>query len=972
MFTKLFYSFIFLISFIAASAQSNVIHWNKTNNWIDSTYNAMTDDERIAQLIMVDVWPARDSNHIRDVVYKIKDLHVGGIIFFKGGPVKQALLTNYFQEQAKVPLIVGIDGEWGLSMRLDSTPVFPRQLVMGASRNEKLVYEFGKTIGQQCKRMGIHFNFAPDVDVNNNPDNPVINDRSFGENKYLVAKLGIQYMRGLQEEHILASAKHFPGHGDVSADSHYSLPVINQDRKRLDSLELYPFKQLIKNDLTSVMIAHLNVPSLDSTNTPSSLSYPIVTDLLKNEMGFEGIVITDALNMKGVADLYPNGDVAARALVAGNDMLLFVEDVPFTISMIKQYITDGVITWEQIEHSCKKILKAKYWAGLSNYKPVVTEHLVADLNCCAADLMNKKIIREGIIVAKNEDQIIPIENPELYKSAVISIGAGYQTNFQDMCMNYIHADYFSIDKNESKELYDSLQIALKNYNLLLVSLQNTSRFASRKFGLTQVEIDFINLLSQDATKKLILVCNGNPYILRSFPGLRNVIIGFEDLKLYNHLSAQVLFGASRASASMPVSIFPEYELTQGYTTKTIPRFEYVYPEEVQIESNPLSLIDSIVQQAIREKAMPGCQVLVARKNKVIYNKSFGFHTYDSLLPVKNNDLYDVASLTKILATTMAVMHLYDRGKIKPEEKISRYLPELIGTNKQDILVKDLLLHQAGLQSFIPFYKNTLIKGKPNPLIYRTEPDSNYTIRVAPALFMHHSFENYVWQEVVKSELKTKGTYVYSDLGFIILMKIIEKVSGTNFETYVTENIYRPLNLSSICFNPLDKVNNDWIIPTELDSVFRQQLILGTVHDQTAAMMGGISGHAGLFANMNDVAVLMQMVLNGGEYGGKRILKESTTKEFTAKHSKTNRRGYGFDKPETDKTKNSPVGDYVTPAAFGHAGFTGTWAWADPEKELVYIFLSNRVYPTSDNKKLAETNVRTRIMELIYEVLEKSK
>ena len=405
---RVFCKFLFVvISFIYSSvltAQNSSINWHKTNEWIDSVYNSMSDDEKIAQLIMVDVWPQRDSTHYAEVVYKVNQLHVGGIIFFKGSPTKQAALTNYFQSQAKIPLLVGIDGEWGLSMRLDSTPVFPRQIVMGASKDEKLVYDFGKTVGNQCRRMGIHFNFAPDIDVNNNPDNPVINDRSFGENKYLVAKLGVQYMRGLQEDHILASAKHFPGHGDVSTDSHYSLPVITADRKRLDSLELYPFKQLIKNNVTSVMIAHLNVLALDSSKTPSSLSYPIVTELLKNEMGFDGIIITDALNMKGVADLYPGGEVAARALLAGNDMLLFVEDVPFAISMIKQYITDSVLTWDQIEVSCRKILKAKYWVGLNHYKPIDTDLLIEDLNCCDAQLMIKKIVKEGIfflILKKN-------------------------------------------------------------------------------------------------------------------------------------------------------------------------------------------------------------------------------------------------------------------------------------------------------------------------------------------------------------------------------------------------------------------------------------------------------------------------------------------------------------------------------------------------------------------------------------------
>jgi len=969
---KLIFLFLFIANGFYSKAQSSSINWNRTNEWIDSVFNSMSDDDKIAQLIIADVWPGRDSSHYRDVLYKVRDLHVGGLIFFRGSPTKQALLTNWFQSNAKIPLMIGIDGEWGLSMRLDSTPVFPRQMVMGAAKNEKLIYEFGKTVGNQCRRMGIHFNFAPDIDVNNNPDNPVINDRSFGENKFNVARLGVQYMEGMQEEHILTSAKHFPGHGDVNTDSHYSLPVINADRKRLDSLELYPFKQLIKKDVTSVMIAHLNVPALDTTRTPSSLSWPIVTSLLRNEMGFEGLVITDALNMKGVADLYPGGEIAARALMAGNDLLLFVEDVPFAISMIKQYITDSVITWAQIEHSCKKVLKAKYWAGLNHYKPIETFQLTEDLNCCEAQLMIKRIIREGIVVAKNEDKIIPIQNPELYKVACVSVGAAYNTTFQEMCMNYTKADYFSIDKAEKKEYFDSLVSNLSNYNLILLSIQNTSRYATKKFGLTQPQTDFIKNILTLSGKKVVLVAHGNPYILRQFQEARNVIVGYEDQELYNQLTAQILFGAVKADATMPVSAGEAFPLSSGIETDAINRFQYVLPEEAKVDAHPLELIDSIVYEAIRNKATPGCQVFVSRNGKVIYNKSFGYQTYDSTTTVKNYHVYDLASLTKILSTTLAVMHLHDKGKFNPDDKIVKYLPELAGTNKESLLIKDLLLHQAGLVSFIPFWQQTMVQGNPNPIIYSETKDSVYNIQVAPHLFMHQSFKDYVWQQIIKSEVKAPGNYVYSDLGFIILAKAVERISGMSIDEYVSKNIYTPLNLSTLGYKPLNRVNNDWIVPTEIDSLFRKELIKGTVHDQTSAMMGGVSGHAGLFGNMNDVAIIMQMLLNGGEYGGKRILKENTVKEFTKKHTKTNRRGYGFDKPETEKGKASPVSEAASPLAFGHTGFTGTCAWVDPKYNLVYVFLSNRVHPDASNKKLADTNVRTRILDLVYELFEKSK
>ncbi|MFN3444809.1 MAG: glycoside hydrolase family 3 N-terminal domain-containing protein, partial [Bacteroidia bacterium] len=622
-------------------AQNGAINWNKSNPWVDSVYNTLTDDERIAQLFMVDVWTMRDSTHYNYVESLVRDYKVGGLIFFKGTPYKQAILTNNFQSKSKIPLLVGIDGEWGLSMRLDSTPVYPRQMVLGASANADLVYEMGLSIGSQCKRMGIHFNFAPDVDVNNNANNPVINDRSFGENKYTVAKLGAAYTKGLQDMHIIASAKHFPGHGDTETDSHYGLPVIKADRKRLDSLELYPFKKLIDEKVMSVMVAHLNIPALDTSNTPSSLSKPIITDLLRNEMGFEGIIITDALNMKGVADLYPPGEVAARALLAGNDILLFVENVPASMNKIKEHLLDSSLTWAQIEKSCKRVLLAKYWAGLNKYEPIELTNLTEDLNSGDAPEMIKKAIKNSIIVAKNQDDIIPIKNPELYKIATVGVGVQQLTAFQEMCLNYCRSDYFSIDKTDKNINFDSLYLALEKYNLIIVSLHSTSRFVSRKLGLTQPQIDFVNRIIQ-SQRKVILVCNGNPYILNSFQNARNVIVSYEDLELYNQLAAQVLFGGIAAKGRMPVSVGKAFPLGSGITTTAIDRFSYVLPEEAGLNSDVFVKLDSIANQAITKGATPGCQILVAKQNKVVYHKSFGYQTYDNITPVKNHHLYDVA------------------------------------------------------------------------------------------------------------------------------------------------------------------------------------------------------------------------------------------------------------------------------------------------------------------------------------------
>ncbi len=968
---KYFFIFILIACSFVTNAQTDYLNWSKQNPWVDSVYNSLTDDERIAQLIMVAFFPQRDSVHIKELECLIREVKIGGLISFKSTPTRQAILTNYFQSISKVPLMIAIDGEWGVSMRLDSVLVFPRQMVLGSAHSEELAFKMGESIGQQCKRMGIHFNFAPDVDINNNPNNPVINDRSYGENKFLVAKLGSQYAKGIQEQHVLACAKHFPGHGDVETDSHFSLPIVKGDRNRLDSLELYPFKELIKNNVMSVMTAHLSVPALDSfPNCASSLSKPIITNLLKNEMGFEGIIVTDALNMKGVTDFCGPGEAAAKAFAAGNDLLEFVEDVPQAIAMIKIYMERGDISKEQLEKSCKKILLAKYWAGLSNYHPIELKNLVEDLNCCNNQLMVKKIIEQGIVVAKNEEKMIPFQNPELYNIAVVSIGSSQFTAFQEMCTNYIKADYYSIDKSETPTMFDTLLSQLQSYNLLVLSLQNTSRYVNKKLGLTPLEIDFINKLTQN--KKNIFVCNGNPYILNNFSSLKNVIVSYEDMDLNNQLAAEILFGATPSKGKLPVTVNASFPMGSGEETEVLDRFEYIMPEEKNMDATPFALIDSIVADAINKGATPGCQVLVAKDGKVIYEKSFGYHNYDGVTPVKNYHLYDIASLTKVMATTIAVMHLYDEKKIKLEDKLSEYLPFLKGTNKEKITVFDVMLHQAGLVAFIPFYKATLVNGKPNPIIYQEEQDSDFCIPVAQNLYMNKNYEEFIWKAIAESDLKTPGEYVYSDLGFMMLRKVVEQIAQTDFETYLKNNIYGPLNLSSMQFNPFGKINLDWIVPTENDTIFRQQQLNGTVHDPAAAMLGGVSGHAGLFSNANDVAIVMQMLLNGGTYGGKRILKESTVHLFTKKQLKTNRRGIGFDKPETDIKKQTPTSKSASALTFGHTGFTGTCTWADPKNNLVYVFLSNRVNPSADNKKLVEMNVRTRILDVVYEILKNDK
>lgn len=959
-----------LLPFTRLSAQDHVIHWNKSWGWADSVLNTLTLDEKIAQLMTVAVWTQRDSNYLNDIDAIVRDCKVGGLMFMKGTPSKQARLTNRYQKSAKIPLLISIDGEWGVNMRLDSTPVFPRQLVLGAANDEALSQEIGREIGKQCSRLGIHLNYAPDADVNNNAANPVINDRSFGENKYIVARQAAALAKGMQEMRVIATAKHFPGHGDTETDSHEDLPVLPFSRYRLDSLELYPFKELIKHDVGAVMIAHLFVPAIDTTaHRATSISPLAVKQLLRNDLGFDGLAITDGLNMKGVANYAAPGEVCAKALAAGNDLLLFVEDVPMGIFWIKEYIKNGQIKEEDVNKACRKILVAKNWAGLNHYRPVPLGGLTDDLNCCSAELIIRKAVKKGIVVAKNQDNLIPLQRPDQYRIASVAVGVNQFTAFQQHLNNYLKADYYSIDKNNNQQSFDSLYSVLQRYNLVILSIHNTSRFVSKKLGLTQAQIQFINKVITSG--KCVLVNNGNPYILQHFQKARNVIVSFEDLPVYNLMAVQALMGTYETTGKLPVSVLPAYPLGSGIETASLERLDYVMPEEMGYEHTPLQRIDSIVKEGLDQKAFPGCQVLVAKNGKVIYNKSFGHLSYDTLAQkTENYHLYDLASLTKMLSTTLAIMKLYEDKAIGLSDKLGLYLPFLRGTSKEKITIKDVMLHQAGFPAFIPFYKNLQTDYGLDTTWISKVKTATHTQAVADSIWINPSYEQVLFQTIAQCDMKPSGEYLYSDLGFILLRKLVENVSNQRFDEFMQENFYAPLALGSLCFNPLQKkVNRARIVPTEFDLSFRKQQVLGYVHDPAAALLGGVSGHAGLFSNANDVAVIMQMLLNGGTYGGVRVLKSSTIDLFTHKQNKKSRRGLGFDKPETNPLKASPAGKFCSPLAFGHTGFTGTCAWADPKNQLVYVFLSNRVNPSAENNKLAQMNIRTRIQDLIYLALQ---
>lgn len=942
--------------------------------WSDTVFNNLTPDERIGQLFMVAAYSNKGSQHVEEITKLITDHKIGGLIFFQGGPGRQAKLTNLYQSQSRVPLLVSIDGEWGLAMRLDSTIKYPRQMSLGAIENDSLVYFMGKEIARQCKRMGIHVNLAPVVDINNNPRNPVISNRSFGEDKYNVSRKGIMYMKGMQDARVMANAKHFPGHGDTDSDSHKTLPLISHSRIRMDSVELYPFRELIREGLSSMMIAHLFMPAYDTTqNQASTLSKNIVTDLLKKEMGFKGLIFTDALNMKGVSKFYAPGVVDVKALLAGNDVLLFSEDVPVAISEIKKAIETGEISQQEIDLRCKKILQAKEWAGLRDYTSIDLKDLEEDLNTPDAQLMNLNLVENSLTLLQNKDSLIPLKNLDTLKIAALNIGYPKKNKFQETLELYAPVNSFSINKEATGAEVDTILKQLDSFNLVVISIDNTNNNPVKNFGITEQSNRLISRINLD--KKVILSFFGNPYGLSRIENpsaLHGLVMSYEDSDLSQFLTAQLIFGGIAARGRLPITASNDFPIGSGIITDQVTRFKYTLPEEVGMSSEMLARIDDIANDAIAKQATPGCQVLVAKNGKVIYQKSFGYHTYENKVRVKNSDIYDLASITKIAASVPAVMKLNEEERFLLDYRLCDYLPVTLGTNKEQLVLREILAHQAGLKSWIPFFMKTVDKSNFNRKVYGKVQSAEFPYRVSENLYIQKNYPDSMMRIILKSDLRDKKEYFYSDLGYYFMMRIIERQTGKPMNEFVDSVFYKSLGLSTMGFRPREKFSLSRIIPTEYDMTFRKQLVHGDVHDPGAAMLGGVGGHAGLFSNSNDLAVLMQMYLQGGSYGGKQYLKPGILNEYTDCQFKKsgNRRGAGFDKPEMDITKDGPTANCVSYLSYGHTGFTGTMAWADPADQLVYVFLSNRVYPDAENKKLIKMGIRTRIQQVIYDSMQK--
>lgn len=943
--------------------------------WVDSVFATLSTDEKIAQLLVVRAnYP--NEKYFKEINQLIRKYNIGGVTFFGSTPYRQMSQTNYWQSISRTPLFITIDGEWGLGMRLDSVMPFPFQMTLGALRDDSLVYEMGKAIAAQCKRMGIQMNFAPVVDVNVNPANPVINMRSFGEDPLNVAEKGTAYMKGLQDHGIIATAKHFPGHGDTETDSHQTLPIVNHDWTRIDSIELFPFKQLIKEGVDGIMIAHLYMPAIENQpNTATTLSKNVVSGLLTDALNFDGLIVTDALDMKGVTKYFPPGDIEIKALQAGNDILLLPQDVKKAIQAIKKAIKQGNILQETIDKRCRKVLGFKYDAGLHTVHPITGGRLTAELNKPENRYLNRELYANAITLVKNDNDIIPLKNLDTLQIATISIGTQTNNHFQHTIGKYTRATHFNIQKKFKKKEEEKLISDLSPYNLIIIGINNTNIFASRNFGVTKESISLIEKIAE--TKTVILDVFASPYALAFFKNIENIeaiLVSYQDNRYSQDLSGQLLLGGIPARGKLPVTASSDFPINTGIFTDPV-RIKFTSPEEFRITERSLKKIDSVALSGIEMKAYPGCQVIAAKDGKIFYNRSFGNHTYKNGSQVRSGDLYDLASVTKLAATTLSMMKLHEEGKIDIDNKLEKYLPFLRGTEKGDIVIRELMAHQAGLQAWIPYYMFTLDEsGNPDQSIYSSEISEEFPVRVAEDMYIRKEYSHTIFDSIMLSPPRENHDYKYSDLGFYYLAKIIENTSNKPFEEYVDEVFYKPLGLSTMTFLPRRKYELGRIVPTENDKQFRQQLLQGDVHDPGAAMLGGVSGHAGLFSNAEDLVVILQMLLQKGHYGGEQYLDTLTIKEFTKCQFplNLNRRGIGFDKPLLEFVENGPNCKSASPSSYGHSGFTGTYVWADPENNLVYIFLSNRIHPNASNGKIMKYDIRTNLHEAIYEALRESR
>ncbi|MBI1837038.1 MAG: serine hydrolase [Flavobacteriia bacterium] len=932
-----------------------------SDNWAKEKLANLTLEEKIGQFFMVSAYSNQGEKHLAEIEKQVIEDKVGGIIFFQGERENLVQAINRFQSKTKIPLLIGLDAEWGIQMRIFGEKRFPYAYTIGAADDLNLTERVGEMMAQECKEVGIHLNFSPVADVNSNPENPVIGFRSFGEDPEKVAKQVSAMVQGMENNGILTSIKHFPGHGNTDKDSHLELPSVSSTLKTIKTVDFVPFNAGIKAGAGSVMVGHLNINSLDNSGTPSSLSSKIIKGYLQDSLGFKGLVISDALNMKAVADKYGKTEVVVKAFEAGCDILLFPESISEAIKAIASKVKNGEISKTEIDLRCLKVLKAKH-------KYIIQTKTTKHYTEGEIEWAKTEVYEKALTVLKNENNVLPLKRMD-QKIARISIG-GHTSAFREGIDRFSKIDHFHYYSVE--EANERIGEKLKHYDVIITAFHANSIRPKNDFGMPEGWRSWLGNLPK--TKQNIVFIFGNPLVLKEkndFSNIQSVVVGYENNPILLERASQLLFGAIEVNGKLPFTISNDYKIGDGQKVEWGGRLKFSQPEEFGLLESDFKEVDRLANNGIQKGAFPGCQIVVALEGKIIYQKSYGTKTYEDSVPVKNTDVYDIASVTKIAGSTFGVMKLQTQGKFSCDKKLKDYIPEITGEGDfGNILIRDMMTHQAGLTPWIPFYKRTLKDGELNSSIYSKTKKKGFDKQVAENMWIKDSYTDTIYKQILNSTLNDKK-YVYSDLGYYFIKKIVEKQSDLSFEDYLMRNLYNPMGLQYMRYLPRNYFPLSQIVPTENDKAFRKQQIHGFVHDPGAAMLGGVGGHAGLFSNATDLASVMQVFLNKGFYGGVSYLNSDVVNEFTkCQFCPGNRRGLGFDRP--NNSGGGTCHEIASSSSFGHSGFTGTLVWADPSYKINYVFLSNRVYQDQDNWKIRDMNIRTDIQKAIYDAIAKIK
>jgi beta-glucosidase-like glycosyl hydrolase/CubicO group peptidase (beta-lactamase class C family) len=906
--------------------------------WVEKTIANMSIEEKIGQLIFPAVYGKsfeEGSSEYNRLKHLINDLNVGGFILMNTGFKEQIDLTNKLQSLAKYPLLFSADYERGIPEVLS----FPYNMGIGAANDEWLTFKMGEIVAKIGRAVGVHQNYSPVIDINNNPMNPIINVRSFGESSANVTKLSNSYIKGLQKWRMLATSKHFPGHGNTSIDSHKDIPILNITKKSLYKLELQPFKSNIQNGVMSVMVGHLGLPKIESEqNLSSSLSKIIVTDILRSEIKFNGLIVTDAMNMEAITKYHSPSEAAKLAFIAGNDAILFPPNEDEAFYGILNAVKIGEISETRLNESVRRILLAKRWLGIDRNRFIDSTTTLESLITKEYRKIANQLAQKSITLVKNDQNLIPINSDSSKRYFHIALLENHNSHSAEKFNSYLSSRIKNsisqiLPIKSTKREYEEVINKAKHSNVIILSVYLKMRASKGTIGLSESQEDLINSIIS-LNKPIILLSHGNPYLLMAFQKIKTYLTNYGDSPISELAFAQALFGENDIEGMLPVSI-PNTPYKYGHSIK-ICRTKLCYNDNFQTDvfQKQFENVESLILNAIKDSIFSGASLLIAKDGEILFEKAFGRFTYDpnsnSILP---NTIFDLASVTKVTATTTAAMICIDKKYFSLDDKVCKYLPPFSAKGKENITIRNLLLHNSGLISFKPFYK--LCKNAKE-----------------------------VFKEICNSELdyQTGTKTVYSDLGMITLGKVIEKVTKKSLDKFCKDEIFNPLAMKDTYFKPPTELKNR-IAPTEVDNYWRHRLLWGEVHDENSYMLGGVAGHAGLFSTANDLAVLLQMILQKGFYKGKQYIQKETVELFTKKQSDQSSRALGWD----TKSESSSCGKLFSEFYYGHTGFTGTSVWTDPLKNLIVIFLTNRVHPTRDNNKLGK--FRPVIHSAIYHTIE---